>query len=206
MKPNWTVLCSIVSPEDSAYVGTSWEFFTLETHAQACYSRHALLGNNATMRPYHDNDYVHLSAAHKWGNQIEHTPPNYGRWHHGNGVLCVGSIRVAREDFDTNPTNKIKDEIFDWMCKTLNGVETKKPTYVAQPVVAGQAYNMISHKLLDIVWTALTQYSYPSTYDAPRISGTLGGSMRGPEPTGQALTEWANYALREIRKEVPYES
>jgi hypothetical protein len=44
----------------------------------------------------------------------------YGRWHHGNGVLCAGTLRIAREDFDTNPADKVKKDIFDWTCATLN--------------------------------------------------------------------------------------
>lgn len=43
-----------------------------------------------------------------------------GSWHHGNGVLACGSIRVANEDFDTNPSQQFKTELFDWMCGTLN--------------------------------------------------------------------------------------
>lgn len=44
----------------------------------------------------------------------------YGHWHHGNGVLCAGTLRIAREDFDSNPADKVKKDIFDWMCSALN--------------------------------------------------------------------------------------
>lgn len=61
----------------------------------------------------------------------------------------------------------------------------------------------LSSKLVEVVWATLTYYSNRSTYDAPRIGGTLAGSPRGDMPTREALTEWAIYALRAIRKEIP---
>jgi hypothetical protein len=45
-----------------------------------------------------------------------------GRWHHGAGFLCMGTIRVAREDFDSEPTQEVKTEIFDEICAVLNGM------------------------------------------------------------------------------------
>lgn len=42
------------------------------------------------------------------------------RWHHGNGVLVCGTIRIARADFDTNPSQQFQDDMFDWMCEVLN--------------------------------------------------------------------------------------
>lgn len=48
------------------------------------------------------------------------TPPLIGRWHHGNGVLVCGTIRIATEDIDTLPCEEVKEALFDWMCKTLN--------------------------------------------------------------------------------------
>ncbi|WP_431290438.1 hypothetical protein [Burkholderia cepacia] len=46
--------------------------------------------------------------------------PLIGRWHHGNGVLVCGSIRVAVESFDTQPSQEFMDQMFDWICETLN--------------------------------------------------------------------------------------
>lgn len=46
--------------------------------------------------------------------------PLIGRWHHGNGVLVCGTIRVAVESFDTQPTQELRDQMFDWICETLN--------------------------------------------------------------------------------------
>jgi len=63
--PKWTVFYNIVSLESSTWVGTGWEFFNLETEAEACYNRQIELGNCPTMRPYHPNDYAHLGAGHK---------------------------------------------------------------------------------------------------------------------------------------------
>ncbi len=69
-KPSWTVLYNIVSPERGDYVGTGWEFFTLETDAQKCFDRHVKAGNCPTKRPYESFvDFHHLGAAHKWGHR-----------------------------------------------------------------------------------------------------------------------------------------
>ncbi|CAG9225672.1 hypothetical protein [Burkholderia vietnamiensis] len=46
--------------------------------------------------------------------------PLIGRWHHGNGVLVCGTIRVAVESFDTQPSQEFMDQMFDWICETLN--------------------------------------------------------------------------------------
>ncbi|OJA71088.1 hypothetical protein BGV72_31545 [Burkholderia ubonensis] len=46
--------------------------------------------------------------------------PLIGRWHHGNGVLVCGSIRVAVESFDTQPSQEFMGQMFDWICETLN--------------------------------------------------------------------------------------
>jgi len=47
-------------------------------------------------------------------------PPLTGRWHHGNGQLVSGTIRVARWDCDTNPPIEFRDDLLEWMCDTLN--------------------------------------------------------------------------------------
>lgn len=45
---------------------------------------------------------------------------NTGGWHHGNGVLVCGTLRIAVESFDTNPDVALKNEVFDYICRTLN--------------------------------------------------------------------------------------
>lgn len=47
-------------------------------------------------------------------------PPLIGRWHHGNGVLVSGSIRIAQWDCDTNPPAEFRDKVLDWVCESLN--------------------------------------------------------------------------------------
>jgi hypothetical protein len=47
-------------------------------------------------------------------------PLGNNRWHHGNGVLVCGTIRIASADFDTNPSEEFKNEMFTWICETLN--------------------------------------------------------------------------------------
>lgn len=56
-------------------------------------------------------------------------PPLTGRWHHGNGNLVCGTIRIAVEDIDTLPSEQVKTELFDWICHTLNEA-TKNATRV----------------------------------------------------------------------------
>jgi hypothetical protein len=54
------------------------------------------------------------------------TPPSSplsGRWHHGNGALACGTLRVARADFDTNPSETVQAEVFDWICEVLNNAQ-----------------------------------------------------------------------------------
>lgn len=52
--------------------------------------------------------------------QAEPEPMFYGRWHHGNGNLCCGTMRYFRADFDTNPAPDVREGIFDWVCTTMN--------------------------------------------------------------------------------------
>lgn len=47
-------------------------------------------------------------------------PPLIGRWHHGNGMLVCGTIRVATMNFDTDPSPEFRDEVFEWITDTLN--------------------------------------------------------------------------------------
>lgn len=50
----------------------------------------------------------------------EDDPPLLGRWHHGEGVLVSGTIRIARWDCDTNPPAAFRDKVLDWVCAVLN--------------------------------------------------------------------------------------
>lgn len=47
-------------------------------------------------------------------------PPLLGEWRANNGYLCNGTLRVARSDFDTDPSPKFRREVFEWIAKTLN--------------------------------------------------------------------------------------
>lgn len=51
---------------------------------------------------------------------IERCFYNSGRWHHGNGALVCGTLRIAVESFDTDPVVDLKNEVFDYICNTLN--------------------------------------------------------------------------------------
>lgn len=51
---------------------------------------------------------------------VAQEPVLAGRWHHGNGILCSGSLRIAHADFDTNPPLEMQDRVFDDICKAMN--------------------------------------------------------------------------------------
>ena len=46
--------------------------------------------------------------------------PLPGEWRHANGYLINGTFRIARADFDTNPSTEMQNEVFDWIVETLN--------------------------------------------------------------------------------------
>ena len=46
--------------------------------------------------------------------------PLYGEWRHSKGYIICGTVRIAVQDFDTDPSEEFKKEILDWICETLN--------------------------------------------------------------------------------------
>jgi hypothetical protein len=54
------------------------------------------------------------------------SPLGTNNWHHGNGVLVCGGVRIARADFDTNPSREFQENMFDWICQTLNDGHEKQ--------------------------------------------------------------------------------
>lgn len=49
--------------------------------------------------------------------------PLSSEWRHNQGYLCCGTLRIAVMDFDTDPTEARKKEIFDWIVATLNAAK-----------------------------------------------------------------------------------
>lgn len=47
-------------------------------------------------------------------------PPLSGRWHHGQGCLVSGTIRIAKWDCDTSPPVEFREDMLDWVCEALN--------------------------------------------------------------------------------------
>lgn len=64
--------------------------------------------------------------------KLTEQPPLLGNWHHGNGEICNGSLRVATASIDTNPTDSVRDEILEWMCNTLNAPKLTKEAFLDQ--------------------------------------------------------------------------
>ncbi|KWB89891.1 hypothetical protein [Burkholderia ubonensis] len=79
--------------------------------------------------------------------------PLIGRWHHGNGVLVCGSIRVAVESFDTQPSQEFMGQMFDWICETLNtAIATPQPAQADAPAdVTPIPYDGLTEKFTDEV-------------------------------------------------------
>jgi hypothetical protein len=47
-------------------------------------------------------------------------PPLTGKWRYNNGVLCCGTLRVMRDDWDTAPADEFRAEVMGWACRVLN--------------------------------------------------------------------------------------
>ena len=45
-----------------------------------------------------------------------------GRWRHSQGLLCTGTARVARADFDSSPSEKVQANIFEQLCASVNAL------------------------------------------------------------------------------------
>lgn len=87
-----------------------------------------------------------------------------------------------------------------WAPRILAAAAPSHPAAVQQASV--DTYT-ISAKTMEAVFSALAFYELTSSYDAPRIGGTLAGSPRGKVPDAKRLVEWARHAMRELKKELP---
>lgn len=47
-------------------------------------------------------------------------PTLKGHWRHSHGLIFCGTLRIAREDFDTNPHPDFRDKVFDEICDMMN--------------------------------------------------------------------------------------
>jgi hypothetical protein len=66
---------------------------------------------------------AHLTSREAKGDaKTVADPPLAGRWHHGNGFLCCGTFRVAREDWEAGvcAAPGMRQKVLDWMCERLN--------------------------------------------------------------------------------------
>ena len=87
------------------------------------------------MQPHHGTWAAAMGRAIDWingeedgtlppGQQREASPCRepvlLGRFHHGQGYLCSGSMRLLRADFDTNPSEEFRDEVLDWIAEVMN--------------------------------------------------------------------------------------
>lgn len=63
-----------------------------------------------------------LEAEAKLKKITDLPPTLIGRWHHGNGCIVQGTVRIAMSDFDTQPSAAFLKEYWDWVCGTMNVV------------------------------------------------------------------------------------
>jgi hypothetical protein len=56
-----------------------------------------------------------------------HAPILRGRWRHSNGMIFCGTLRIAKADFDTNPSPEFCAKVFDDICNTMNSVLNENP-------------------------------------------------------------------------------
>lgn len=63
-----------------------------------------------------------LSLTNKQDTSAEQGEPvlSKGSWRHNQGMLFSGTLRVARADFDTAPSEKVRDEILQNICDAMN--------------------------------------------------------------------------------------
>lgn len=59
-------------------------------------------------------------------------PPLTAEWRHNNGYLICGTLRIARADFDNDPSQEFKGEVLDWVVDIINAalpIENNKSIY-----------------------------------------------------------------------------
>lgn len=73
------------------------------------------------------NELRHIAPSQPEASAEEEqtTPLLTGQWYHGNGVICCGTRRIARADFDTNPSWEFKNKVLGWLCETMNAIPSK---------------------------------------------------------------------------------
>jgi len=65
-----------------------------------------------------DEQPAYQVVRDKWNTRAEQPAPStkWGPFHHSNGVICCGTLRVARADFDNDATPEVQAEILDALC------------------------------------------------------------------------------------------
>lgn len=77
-------------------------------------------------RKFGNDKFEDAGALERWKGPDESSAlpacsaPLSGRWRHGDGYLICGTLRIARADFDTDPSPEIQTELLDWIVSSLN--------------------------------------------------------------------------------------
>jgi hypothetical protein len=110
-----------------------------------------------------------------------------GEWRYSNGVLCCGSLRIAYESIDTNPSDAFKDELFKWVCEKLNQA-TKGETSDASKNQIEQERERLSDREIygdRRDWTSLEEIDAELALEA-RFAKADEGRSSGPGETVSA--------------------
>jgi hypothetical protein len=59
------------------------------------------------------------------------------KYRHNNNIICCGTLRIARADFDTDPCEEIKKEHFDNLCNSGNRIAELEQQLADQQEAAG---------------------------------------------------------------------
>jgi hypothetical protein len=126
-------------------------------------------------------------------------PPLLGRWHHGDGHLVSGTIRIAKWDCDTNPPVEFRDDVLEWVCDTLNdaiNAYRATPQPAASVASGDEAYLDLLHHVIDAkatMWAAgITQADFPTMFAAFAATAPLQPLQpRTPaEPIADEFERW----------------
>ena len=90
--------------------------------------------------------------------------PLISEWRHNKGQLCCGTLRIAKCDFDTDPSPKFQKRVMDWICETLNNAEALEKAnarIAAMERLLREAIGINSHEYDEVIdWKekAITEF------------------------------------------------
>ena len=92
--------------------------------------------------------------------------PLYGQWRHNNGYICCGTLRIAKADFDTDPSPEFQQRVFDWVCQQLNASPPTPTAAMDVETIARRFSHQMNagiqgERLVELVKSAITEAIAP---------------------------------------------